>query len=329
MAKENENNPLLGLSECLAAAVERVSAAVVAIDARPRVPTSGIVWRDGVIVSTSHTIRRDEEIVVGFADGPRLPAKLVGRDPSTDLAVLGLESDDPVNIESITTVNQSELKIGNLALALGRVHFERGVTAGLGIISVLGDKWRTWRGGAIDHLIRPDISIFMGFSGGPLIDVQGRIIGINTTGLARGAGLTIPVSTVNRVVDTLLEHGRIPRPYLGVTMQPVALPDELRSKFGLTQDTAVVILSVETESPAARAGTALGDVLLTLGDTPLTDTNDVQAALSGSHIGQIIHATVLRGGERREMTLTLGERPQGEADDEHETKRRWRRSRYR
>jgi S1-C subfamily serine protease len=329
MAKENEKNPLLALSKSLAAAVEKVSAAVVAIDARPRVPTSGIVWRDDVIVSTSHTIRRDEEITVGFADGRRLPAKLVGRDPSTDLAVLRVETDQSLGIEPITTTELDDLKIGNLALAVGRVHFERGVTAGLGIISVLGDKWRTWRGGAIDHLIRPDISIFIGFSGGALIDVQGRIIGINTTGLARGAGLTIPVSTVNRVVDTLLEHGRIPRPYLGVTMQPVALPDELRSKFGLTQDRAVVILSVETESPAERAGIALGDVLLTLGDTPLTDTNDVQAALSGSHVGQTIRATVLRGGERREMTLTLGERPGGEADDEHASKRRWRRSRCR
>jgi S1-C subfamily serine protease len=329
MAKENETNPLLALSKSLAAAVEKVSAAVVAIDARPRVPTSGIVWRDGVIVSTSHTIRRDEEIVLGFADGRRLPGKLVGRDPSTDLAVLRVETDQPLGIEPIANTDDNELQIGNLALAVGRVHFERGVTAGLGIISVLGDKWRTWRGGAIDHLIRTDISIFIGFSGGALIDVQGRIIGINTTGIARGAGLTIPVSTVNRVVDTLLEHGRIPRPYLGVTMQPVALPDELRRKFGLTQDRAVVILSVDTESPAERAGLALGDVLLTLGNTPLADTNDVQAALSEGHVGQTIRATVLRGGEQREMTLTLGERPRGEADDEHESKRGWRRSRCR
>src|SRR5262249_16816374 len=147
--------------------------------------------------------------------------------------------------------------------------------------------------------------------------------------LARGFGLTIPASTVNRVVDTLLEHGRIPRPYLGVTMQPVALPDELRRQFSLTQERAVVILSVEAESPAERAGIALGDGLLAPDDTPLTDTDDVQTVLSGSQVGQTIRATILRGGERQEIILTFGERPRRKADDHHESRHRWKGSRCR
>jgi S1-C subfamily serine protease len=203
------------------------------------------------------------------------------------------------------------------------------VTASFGIISALGDKWRTWRGGEIDRLIRPDVSIFIGFSGGALIDVEGRVIGINTTGLARGAGLTIPTSTVNHVVDTLLEHGRIARPYLGVSMQPVALPDELRSKLNLPNESGLVMLSVEGDSPASHAGITLGDVLVTLEGEPVDDPDDVQTVLNRSQIGQTIRASILRGGELSEVTLTLAERPGKNASDYHEPRHRWRRSRWR
>jgi len=309
MTKGNEDNSVLALSQSLGAAVEKVSPSIVAVDARPRVATSGVVWRDGVIVSTNHTIRRDEEITVALGDGRRLPANLVGRDASTDLAVLRAETSHALGLDAVTTSSDDGLKIGNLAVAVGRVHRERGVTASLGIVSALGGKWRTWRGGEIDRLIRPDVSVFIGFSGGALIDVEGRVIGINTTGLARGAGLTIPASTVDHVVDRLLEHGHIARPYLGVGMQPVALPDQLRSKFNLPEESALVILSVEAEAPAGRAGMTLGDVLVALEDAPVADTDDVQLVLSRSQVGQTIRATILRGGERREIMLTLGERP--------------------
>src|SRR6266436_5886275 len=232
MTEANTPDSLLAFSQGLAKAVERVSKAVVAVDARPRVATSGIVWRDGVIVSTNHTVQRGEEITIQLADGRRLSANLVGRDPSTDLAVLRVEAEQALGIDPVTTTAHNELEVGNLTLAVGRIH--HGVTASFGIVSALGDKWRTWRGGEIDRLIRPDVPIFIGFSGGALIDVEGGVIGINTTGLARSAGLTIPASTVNHVVDILLEHGRIARPYLGVTMQPVTLPAELRSKLNLS-----------------------------------------------------------------------------------------------
>ncbi len=327
MAEANAQDSLLAFSQSLAKAVERVSKAVVAIDARPRVATSGIVWRDGVIVSTNHTVQHDEEITVQLADGRRLSANLVGRDPSTDLAVLRVEADQPLGIDPVTTTAHEELAVGNLTLAVGRIH--RGVTASFGIISSLGDKWRTWRGGEIDRLIRLDVSIFIGFSGGALIDVEGRVIGINTTGLARGAGLTIPASTVDHVVDTLLKHGRIARPYLGVGMQPVALPAELRSNLNLPNESALVMLSVEAESPAGRAGVTLGDLLVTLEGVPIADTDDVQSALGRSQIGQTIRASILRGGEQREITLTLAERTGEMVSDYEEPRHRWKRSRWR
>lgn len=329
MTEPNGQDSLLALSQSLAKAVERVGKAVVAVDARPRVATSGVVWRDGVIVSTNHTVQRDEEITVQLADGRDLRANLVGRDPSTDLAVLRVEADQTLGINPVTTTPHNELKVGNLTLAIGRTHRERGVTASFGIVGALGDQWRTWRGGEIDRLIRPDVSIFIGFSGGALIDVEGRVIGINTTGLARGAGLTIPASTVNYVVDTLVEHGRIARPYLGVGMQPVALPAGLRSQLNLPNESALVILSVEADSPAGRAGITLGDVLVALEGVPVADTDDVQTALSRAQVGQTIRAAILRGGEQREITLTLAERPREKVSEDNEPRHRWKRSRWR
>jgi S1-C subfamily serine protease len=200
--------------------------------------------------------------------------------------------------------------VGHLVLAAGRAHPARGVTASLGILSVVGGEWRTWRGGEIDRLIRPDVSVFIGFSGGALLDTEGRIIGLNTTGLARGAALTIPAPTVTRVVESLLRHGRVARPYLGVGMHGrVSLPEKLREKFNLPQASGLMILSVEADAPADKAGLTIGDILLALDGTAVSDTDDVQAVLAGREVGAVVRAGILRGGEVREVEIALGERP--------------------
>src|SRR5947207_3590373 len=303
------NNPLITLSRQLGAVVERISSRIVAVDARPRVRTSGVIWRSGVIVSTNHTVRRDDEITVSFGDGRQVKAALAGRDPGTDLAVLRVESDTKLDDGDAKFDDASTLKPGNLVLAVGRSHPAQGVSAALGILSVVGDKWRTWRGAEIDRLMQPDVAIFIGFSGGALVDADGRIIGINTTGLARGAGVTIPASTVDRVVDQLLASGRIARPYLGVGMHPVLLPDKLRTKFNLSQAAGLIMLSVEPDAPADKAGVTIGDVLLTLGEVPIANTDDVQTVLGNQEIGAVIKARLLRGEEIKEIDITLGERP--------------------
>ncbi len=303
------NNPLITLSRQLGAVVERISSRIVAVDARPRVRTSGVIWRPGVIVSTNHTVRRDDEITVSFGDGRQVKAALAGRDPGTDLAVLRVESDAKLDDGDTKFADASILKPGNLVLAVGRSHPAQGVSAALGILSVVGDKWRTWRGAEIDRLMRPDVAIFIGFSGGALVDADGRIIGINTTGLARGAGVTIPASTVDRVVDQLLASGRIARPYLGVGMHPVLLPDKLRTKFNLSQAAGLIMLSVEPDAPADKAGVTIGDVLFTLGEVPIANTDDVQTVLGNQEVGAVIKARLLRGEEIKEIDITLGERP--------------------
>jgi S1-C subfamily serine protease len=305
---ERTNNALGALSQQMADAVERASLSIVALDARPRVRTSGVIWRPDVVVSTNHTVRRDEEIVVSLHDGRQTKATLAGRDPGTDLAVLRLEESAGENTPAQFS-DASALKVGNLILAVGRIHPERSVVAGLGIVGVLGDKWRTWRGGEIDRLIRPDVSIFIGFSGGALVNTEGQVAGVNTTGLARGTGLTIPASTVNRVVDQLLKHGRVARPYLGVGMHPVALPDKLRKKFNLPAASGLMMVSVEPDAPADKAGITIGDILLTLDDAPTADTDNVQTILSGKEVGAVVKVTLLRGGELTEAKITLGERP--------------------
>jgi S1-C subfamily serine protease len=306
------NNPLVALSVQIAEAVKRVSPGLVAVDARPRVRTSGVIWRPGVVVSTNHTIRRDEEITITLDDGRQMKATLAGRDAGTDLAVLRVEHDDAGTANApVQFAEASTQAVGNLVLAVGRAHPDQGVSASLGVISVLSDKWRTWRGGEIDRLIRPDVSIFIGYSGGALIDASGRVIGINTTGLSRGSGLTIPASTVDRVVDQLLTSGRVARPYLGVGMHPIVLPDKLREKFNLPQATGLMMLSVEADAPADLAGITIGDVLVTLGDAPVANTDDVQTILGSNEVGTVLKARLLRGGEVQEKEITLGERPAG------------------
>lgn len=304
------NNSLVALSRRMAEAVERVSPAIVAVDARPRVRTSGIIWRPGVVVSTNHTVRRNEEITITLHDGRELRATLAGRDAGTDLAVLRVEDDGAGGANAPAQLTDAApLKVGNFVLAVGRAQPERGISASFGIVSIIGETWRTWRGGEIDRLIRPDVAIFIGFSGGALLDAEGRIIGLNTTGLARGAGVTIPASTVERIIDQLLARGRVARPYLGVGMQPIALPGKLREKFNLTQAIALMMLSVDADAPADQAGLTIGDILLALDETLVADTNDVQTILGGREVGAIVKAKILRGGEVREVNITLGERP--------------------
>ena len=311
MAEQGVSNSIDALSRQLAAAVERVSPAIVALDARPRVRTSGVIWRAGVVVSTNHTVRRDEEITVALHDGRELEATLAGRDPGTDLAVLRYDSGESLDESGVAARGDAaSLKVGHLVLAVGRAHPARGVSAGFGIVGAVAGEWRTWRGGRIDRGIRPDVSIFVGFSGGALVDTEGRVIGVNTTGLARGAGLTIPASTVDRVVDHLLQHGRVARPYLGVGMNNrIALPEKLREKFNLQQASGLMILSVEADGPADRAGIMIGDILLALGDAAVADSDAGQAVLASLEVGAAVKARILRGGELREVEIALGERP--------------------
>lgn len=298
-------SPLLALSNDLAGTVERVGRAVVAVNARERMPSSGVHWRQGVVVTAAHTVRRDEEVTVTRPDGRALPAVVAGRDASTDLAVLKI---DGTGVDVAEIGDAATLKVGHMVLAIGRLG-ERGPSASLGVISALGGAWRTWRGGLIDQLVRPDLTLYPGFSGGPLVYAQGRVAGINTSGLSRSVGLTIPASTVHRVIDALLEKGRIARGYLGLGMQPVRLPGALKSALKLPSDSGVIVITIEPGGPADKAGILIGDVLVAFDGTPIRDTDDVQAVLGPERVGQTVRASAIRGGTLTELAITVGERP--------------------
>ena len=304
MPAPSSGGPLAALSDDLAAAVDTVGRAVVAIHARRRIPASGLVWQPGVVVAAHHTIQRDDDITVTLHDGSTTTATLAGRDPSTDLAVLRLADAAAV---SPTAVAEAPPRVGQLALALGRPG--TGVTASLGIVSAIGGEWRTWQGGTIDRFIRLDPSVYDGFSGGPLVDATGRVIGINTSGLARATALTVPANTVGRVAGQLLARGHVARGWLGIATQPVRLPPPLQRSLGIETDGGLVVVNVEPDSPADRGGLLIGDILLALGEQTVRDPGDVLAALGGDRIGQAVTLRVARGGRAQELSVTVGERP--------------------
>jgi S1-C subfamily serine protease len=295
---------LLALSNDLAGAVESAGRSVVAVHARPRTPSSGVHWRQGVIVTADHTVKRDEEISVSLPDGRMVPVVLAGRDASTDLAVLKLQE---AEFPAAEIGDATSLRVGHVVLAVARPG-ERGVSASWGVISALSGPWRSWHGGQIDQFIRPDLSLYPGFSGGPLVDVHGRVMGINTSG-PRSMVLTIPPSTVNRVVGQLLQRGRIARGYLGLGMQPVRLPESLKQTLNLPRTSGVIIVAVESDSPAEGAGLLIGDVLVALDGVPVSDTADVQALLGPERVGTAVSAAIIRAGLLAERVIMIGERP--------------------
>jgi serine protease DegQ len=297
---------IASFSQELAAAAEQAGSSVVTVHARHRVPSSGIHWRKGVVVTANHTVRREDDITVLVHGGKRVSARLAGRDPGTDLALLKFDQDAGVAIPQFG--DAANLKLANFVLALGRTRFAN-LVASAGIIGGLGGEWRTWRGGRIDQSIRLDLALYPGFSGGPLANVEGKVLGLNTNGFGRGRAITIPVSTVNRVVDELLDKGYIARPYLGIAMQPVAIPEALRGKLKSSAAGGLMVLHVEAGGPADKAGIVLGDVIVELQGKPALDTDHIQDLLASGKVNDKLAATVIRGGAPVELSITLGERP--------------------
>jgi serine protease DegQ len=296
--------PLAALSNTLAAVVEYAGRAVVEINAGRRLRSSGVHWRPGTIVTVAHALRHDEDIRITIAGGHALPARLVGRDPGSDLAVLSIDGSElPVT----RLAEPSSARVGELALAIGR---RNGLaSASLGIISLIDGAWRTWRGGLIDQLIRPDMALYHGFSGGPLVDARGLTIGINTSGLSRSAALTIPAVTVNRITDQLSKTGRVARGFLGLGLYAVRIPRRIVEANGLSTATGLIIVNVEPDGPADKAGLLVGDMLTALNGVSVKETDDVQSALDPELIGKAVTASIIRGGLPIEVAVTVGERP--------------------
>ncbi|KLU26476.1 LuxR family transcriptional regulator [Caballeronia mineralivorans PML1(12)] len=302
----SSGNSLQDFSDRLARIVERVGQSVVAVHGRHRMPSSGVIWRNGIVVTAAHTLRREDGIEVTLADGRTVAAVLAGRDTGTDVAVLKLDGADLAPVES---GDARSLKAGHLVLAVARGD-GFGASADFGVIGSAGGPWRTWRGGQLDAFVRLDGGLHPGFSGAALADVHGQVMGICTSALARGVGMLIPGMTVERVTEELLAKGRVSRGYLGVGTQRVNLSDAWIKKMNLSSNHGLLVNSLAPGGPAEEAGVLIGDVLIELDGKPCRDMDDLHAALGSGSSGQRLRIALIRGGERNECSVTVGERPQ-------------------
>lgn len=295
---------LVGVSNELADAVERAGAGVVTVDARRRHPATGIVWTaDGLIATANHVVERDEEIEIGLPDGRTAEATLVGRDPGSDLAVLRAEASDLTPLDR----SEGEPRVGHLALAIGRPG-PSGPMASLGAITAIGGPLRFRGGGSLERYVRADVAMLPGFSGGPLVDSAGRLIGLNSSTLGRAGQLTVLAESIDAALATLLQHGRVRRGYLGVGAQGVQLPDALARALDNGQEQGLLIVSVESGGPADAAGLMLGDVILAIDGEAVGQVEQLQERLTGDRVGKSVPVRIARGGEPREIGVTIGER---------------------
>jgi S1-C subfamily serine protease len=256
------------------------------------------------VVTAEHAIARDEDISLILPDGRAAKAELAGRDPGSDIAVLRYEA----NGANSLPVGQDVPRAGSLVLAVGRAT-DGGTAATLGIVSVSGGPWTTWRGGKLDSLLRLDMRLYPTCSGSAVISTDGKLVGLATAGLTRTLPAAVPVATLDRVVRELLETGHVRRGYLGVGVQPVRLPQSLISTNNLDSRYGLIVITVEPDSGAEASGILVGDILLKLNETKLTGPDDLQSALAGIAPGTAADVHLLRGGVLSTLKLTVGQRP--------------------
>jgi S1-C subfamily serine protease len=282
--------------------VEKGGAGTILVDARKRYPASGIACSEDLILTADHVVTREENIKVLLPDGRMLDATIAGRDPGSDLALLHLSE------KALTPAKTSEdVKVGQLVLALGRPNSE-GMQASWGIVTSINGPARTFRGGLLDGYIRTETTPYPGFSGGPLVNTEGEVLGLNTSGLTHGSSLTIPAKVAWRVAEALAKHGTVKRGYLGVRTQPVEIPEAARKALGREQNHGLLVLWIEEGGPAEQGKLLVGDILVAVGGQPVGDPDDLFAALSGDTVGKAIAVETLRGGRPETIQVTVGER---------------------
>src|SRR6266849_669871 len=296
------NTPLLRLlSNQMADAVERIGPALALVNGRPRQPASGVVYGQDLVLTADHVLEREDDLTIQTHDKRTLPAQFVGRDLATDLAVLRV-----ANLGlAAATVSEETVRVGQMVMAVGRTAND-GPMASSGVISIIGGPLRTGRGVTLERYIRTDATPYPGFSGGPLIDAQGTVVGITTTGLVNGVALAVPASIAWSIAETLVKQGYIKRGYLGISSQVVHLPSVQRG--GRTQEHGLLIVIVDDDSPAQKGGLMLGDILVGLDGQTITDTEDLQTLLTNDRVGKTIPIDIIRGNALQTVQVTVGQR---------------------
>jgi len=296
------SNPLTDFSNGLTSAVEKAGASTILVDARKRYPASGITYAEDLVLTADHVVTREEDIKVGLPDGKTLTATLAGRDPGSDLALLRLTE------KALSPAKTSDdVKVGQLVLALGRPN-NAGMQASWGIVTAISGPARTSRGGLLDEYLQTETTPYPGFSGGPLVNTEGEVLGLNTSGLTRGSSLTIPIKVAWRIADALAKHGTVKRGYLGVRTQPVEIAEAARKALQREQGQGLLVLWLEEAGPAEKGGLLVGDILVAISGQPVGDPDDLFAALNSDTVGKSIAVEVLRGGRPETVQVTVAER---------------------
>ena len=297
-----ENNPLSEFSDYLEQATKKGGESTVLVNGRRRLPGSGIAYASDLILTADHVVGGGEDLSVMLPDGQTVTATIAGRDPGSDLALLRVEKASAKPAEKVNR----EARVGEIVLALGRPSQE-GIEASFGIVSAIGGPVRTGRGGLLESYLRTDVVPFPGFSGGPLVDTQGRVVGLNTSGFAHGAAITIPAALAWSGAENLAKYGYVKRGYLGIRSQAVTLSTEMSSVLGRQQETGLLLVSVEAGSPATAGGLMVGDILVALEGQPINDHDDLLAYMTGQVVGKVTTIQVLRGGQPQNISVTIGE----------------------
>ncbi|RIK29665.1 MAG: signal protein PDZ [Anaerolineae bacterium] len=292
---------LTNFSNALTSAVEKGGASTVLVDARKRYPASGIAYAEDLVLTADHVVTR-EDIKVTLPNGKSLAATVAGRDAGSDLALLKLA-------EKVLTPakTSSEVKVGHLVLALGRPNAS-GIQASWGIVTAIAGPARTHRGGLLDEYIQTETTPYPGFSGGPLVNTAGEVLGLNTSGLTHSSSLTIPVNVAWRIADELAKHGSVKRGYLGVRTQPVEIPEAARKSLKRDQSSGLLVLWLEENGPAQQGGLFVGDTIIAVGGQTVSDPDDLVTALKSDVVGKSVAVEVLRGGKSETVNVKVGER---------------------
>jgi S1-C subfamily serine protease len=297
---DNSTISLAAFSGEIEAIVTQASESVVRVEDGSRLTATGVIWSaDGIVVTTSHGVERDEDLAIELADGTLLPAALVGRDPDTDIAVLRAQHP---GLTPIGRLASDTARIGTLVLALARPG-RSGLQASLGIVSA---RTETQSSGRDEYLLHTDADMYPGFSGGPLVDMKGNILGMTNLMFGRGRGIALGTPILTHVTQALLANGRVQRGYLGVRTQQVTLPEGVRDRLPWPLDRGLLIAQVEPGSPADSAGLLLGDTLLRLAETPIRDVEALRGQLRANPPGSEVVVDYLRGGDVGQVMVTLG-----------------------
>jgi len=282
---------LSSFSSAVASVVARATPAIVSMHSH-RSRASGFVWKPGLVVTADEALAEEGEVSIKLSDGTMRPGSIVGRDHTTDIALLRFNAEDiaPIKLSPGVPV------LGSVSVVVAA---ERGApTAALGVVSLVCGRWRSLRGGEIDHRIELDVRLHHSHQGGLALDSSGEAVGMAVLGPRRV--IVIPTATIERVASKLETHGRIARGYLGIGLQPVKLDDGI----------GAMVMSVDKGGPSAAAGIRQGDVIVGWNDEKLSGVRSLLRALGPDSVGSVVEVAVLRAGESVRFKLTIGERPE-------------------